>query len=82
MMRVDLEEAEVRLSELLGRVEAGETFEILRHGKPVAQLVPMKTSVKAIDIERLKTLTASMQPPDEPVDSATFIRGMRDTDRY
>ena len=82
MARVKLEEAEVRLSELLDRVEAGEIFEILRHDKPVAQLVPMRTSAKPIDVEQLKTFTASMEPPDELVDSATFIRGMRDTDRY
>ncbi|ARM91783.1 type II toxin-antitoxin system antitoxin Phd/YefM family protein (plasmid) [Rhizobium sp. CIAT894] len=82
MGRVKLEEAEVRLSELLDRVEAGEIFEILRHGTPVARLVAVKTSAKPIDVEQLKTFTASMEPPDEPVDSATFIRGMRDTDRY
>jgi antitoxin (DNA-binding transcriptional repressor) of toxin-antitoxin stability system len=56
--------------------------EILRHGKPVAQLVPVKTRKKPIDVERLKALTASMKPPTKPVDSATFIRDMRDTDRY
>ena len=35
MAQVNLEEAEVRLNELLDCVEAGKTFEILRHGKPV-----------------------------------------------
>ncbi|EJC85450.1 prevent-host-death family protein [Rhizobium leguminosarum bv. trifolii WSM2297] len=82
MARVDLAEAEAHLSELLRRVEAGETVEILRHGKPVAQLVPVKTPKKPIDVERLRTLTASMEPPAEPVDSETFNRDMRDTDRY
>ncbi|MBX4955905.1 type II toxin-antitoxin system Phd/YefM family antitoxin [Rhizobium lentis] len=73
---VSLAEATAHLSELLNRVEAGETVEILRHGKPVAQLVPVN------DVERLKALTASMKPPAEPVNSAAIIRDMRDTDRY
>ncbi|MBY3502441.1 type II toxin-antitoxin system Phd/YefM family antitoxin [Rhizobium laguerreae] len=82
MASFNLAEAKAHLSELLNRVEAGETVEILRHGKPVAQLVPVKTRKKPIDVERLKALTASMKPPAEPVDSTTFIRNMRDTDRY
>jgi prevent-host-death family protein len=79
---VNLAEAKAHLSELLNRVEAGETVEILRHGKPVAQLVPVKTRKKPVDVARLKALTASMKPPAKPVDSATFIRDMRDNDRY
>jgi len=82
MARVDLTEAKAHLSELLNRVEAGETVEIMRHGRPVAQLVPVKQSKKLLDIERLKALTGSMKQPAEPVDSATFIRDARDTDRY
>jgi prevent-host-death family protein len=35
-------DAKARFSELLARVEAGETITIRRHGKPVAQLVPVK----------------------------------------
>jgi prevent-host-death family protein len=34
-------DAKARFSELLARVEAGETITIQRHGKPVAQLVPI-----------------------------------------
>ncbi|MBY5348911.1 type II toxin-antitoxin system Phd/YefM family antitoxin [Rhizobium leguminosarum] len=82
MASVNLAEAKAHLSELLNRVEAGETVEILRHGKLVAQLVPVKTRKKPIDVEQLKALTASMKPPAKPVDSATSIRDMRDTDRY
>lgn len=82
MASVNLAEAKAHLSELLNRVEAGETVEILRHGKPVAQLVPVKKPRRPIDVERLRALTGSMKPPTEPVDSATLIRDMRDTDRY
>ena len=35
-------DAKARFSELLARAEAGETITIHRHGKPVAQLVPVK----------------------------------------
>ncbi len=34
-------DAKARFSELLGRVEAGETITIRRHGRPIAKLVPM-----------------------------------------
>lgn len=40
MVRVGSFEAKTKLSELLDKVEAGETVTITRHGKPVAQLVP------------------------------------------
>jgi prevent-host-death family protein len=35
-------EAKTHLSSLLERVEKGEAFTITRHGKPVAQLVPVR----------------------------------------
>ena len=35
-------DAKARFSELLARVEAGETITIRRHGKAVAKLVPVK----------------------------------------
>ena len=35
-------EAKTKLAELLDKVEAGETVTITRHGKPVAQLVPVQ----------------------------------------
>jgi prevent-host-death family protein len=39
MIEVGTYEAKTRLSELLEKVEAGETVVITRHGKPVARLV-------------------------------------------
>ena len=39
MIRVGSFEAKTKLSELLDKVEAGETVTITRHGKPVAQLI-------------------------------------------
>ena len=37
---VGLFDAKTHLSELIARVEAGETITITRHGRPVARLVP------------------------------------------
>ncbi|MFN3920548.1 MAG: type II toxin-antitoxin system Phd/YefM family antitoxin [Methylohalobius sp.] len=43
----NLHEAKARLSELLDRVEAGETVVICRRNKPVAELKPVPPSVVA-----------------------------------
>ncbi|MEW6168798.1 MAG: type II toxin-antitoxin system Phd/YefM family antitoxin [Pseudomonadota bacterium] len=39
---VNIHEAKARLSEMLARVEAGETIVIARRNKPVARLVPIE----------------------------------------
>ncbi len=38
-------DAKARFSELLARVEAGETITIRKHGKAIAQLVPVKNAM-------------------------------------
>jgi prevent-host-death family protein len=51
-------EAKTHLAALLERVEHGERFTITRHGKPVAQLVPVGQNDRArrlAAIEELKT---------------------------
>ena len=50
-------EAKTHLSSLLERVAKGERFTITRHGKPVAQLVP----VEQRDPARVKAAIARMQ---------------------
>jgi prevent-host-death family protein len=42
MDRVGVRELRQRASELLRRVEAGETFEVTDRGRPVAQLSPVR----------------------------------------
>ena len=59
MDRVGSYEAKTRLAALLKRVEAGETIEITRNGRPVAKLVPadprrQETTRRALD--RLRSL--------------------------
>lgn len=80
MDAIKLAEAKARLSELVDRVEAGETVEITRRGKPVARLTTVARPRKKIDLALLRALTAGMPPQAEP--AAELVRGMRDGDRY
>ena len=41
---VNVQEAKTHLSALLARVAAGERIVLARHGKPIAQLVPLDPS--------------------------------------
>jgi prevent-host-death family protein len=43
-MQVSVQEAQLQLSRLLELVEEGETVIIARHGRPVAELVPARTT--------------------------------------
>jgi len=80
MNTVSLAEAKAHLSDLLDRVEAGETVDISRRGRPVARLTAIARPRRRIDAEQLRALTASMPPAAE--DAATLVRAMRDGDRY
>ena len=80
MDKVSLADAKARLSELIDRVEAGESIEITRRGKPVARLTAVAPTRKPIDIAGLKALTDAL--PLQGVGAADFVRSMRDGDRY
>lgn len=80
MKTVNLAEAKAHLSELVQLAAAGETVQILKRGKPVAQLVPPERKLKPIDVERLKRVAAKM--PYQTESAGDFIRKMRDADRY
>jgi prevent-host-death family protein len=78
MERINLADAKARLSEIVDRVEAGESIEIVRRGKPAARLVPTKQrELKPIDVEALRKLRASM--PYQEESAADLIRRMRDS---
>ena len=77
---VNLAEAKAHLSELIDRVEAGETVEITRRGKPAARLTPIVPPKTKVDIARLKALTDSL--PYQEIGAAEFVRAMRDAERY
>lgn len=86
MAAVSLAEAQEKLGELIDRVSNGETVDILRDGEPVARLSPPERTAEParkkepIDFERLEALWKDM--PKQTEDAGTFVRRMRDEDRY
>ncbi len=80
MNAVNLADAKAHLSELVDRVEAGDSIDITRRGKPVARLTAAATPRKRIDASLLRALTATM--PAQVEDAADLVRSMRDGDHY
>lgn len=80
MKPVSLAEAKAHLSELVDRVEAGDTIEITRRGKAVAQLTAVARPKKPVSLTALQALTATMKPQSES--AGDLLRKMRDDDRY
>ena len=77
---VNLAEAKAQLSDLVRRAAAGETINIALRGNPVVQLVSLVAKRKPIDIAAWKRIAELSSPQTE--DTETFIRKMRDSDRY
>jgi len=80
MKAVNLADAKSRLSELVDRVEAGDSIAITRRGKPVARLTSVAGPRKPIDASLLGALTATLPVQDQG--GADLVRSMRDGDRY
>ncbi|MER9441561.1 type II toxin-antitoxin system Phd/YefM family antitoxin [Mesorhizobium sp. M0340] len=80
MDAVNLADAKAHLSELIDRVEAGDSIDITRRGKPVARLTAVARPRKRIDAVLLQSLTATM--PLQAQATADLVRSMRDGDRY
>lgn len=80
MDKINLADAKARLSELVDRVEAGDSIDIIRRGKPVARLTAVARPRQRIDATMLRSLTATMPPTVQ--DAAQLVRSMRDGDRY
>jgi prevent-host-death family protein len=80
MDAINLADAKAHLSELVDRVEAGDSIDITRRGKPVARLTAVARPRKAVDITLLRSLTAAMPAPSQ--NAADLVRSMRDGDRY
>ncbi|WP_026872570.1 type II toxin-antitoxin system Phd/YefM family antitoxin [Inquilinus limosus] len=80
MDTINLADAKAHLSELVDRVEAGESIAITRRGKPVARLTAVNGPRKRIDISMLRAVTAAMPPQAQG--AADLVRSIRDGDRY
>jgi prevent-host-death family protein len=80
MDTIKLADAKAHLSELVDRVEAGDTIDITRRGKPVARLTAAVKPRKRVDMAMLEALTDSLPP--QASDAADLVRSMRDGDRY
>lgn len=80
MDAINLADAKAHLSELVDRVEAGDSIDITRRGKPVARLTAVARPRKPIDAALLQLLTAAMPPQSQS--AADLVRSMRDGDRY
>ena len=77
---ISLADAKAHLSELVDRVEAGDTIDITRRGKPVARLTAARVPRKRINRRMLEALTAAMPPQAQS--AADLVRSMRDGDRF
>jgi prevent-host-death family protein len=80
MDTVSVADAKAHLSELIERVSKGETVQITRRGKPVAQLTGIAKPKKPIDIELLRSV--SNKSPMQSESAGDFMRRMRDDYRY
>jgi prevent-host-death family protein len=82
MGHVSIAEAKARLSEIIARVEAGDTQIITRRGKIVAKIMPVTECGpgRRMDVDALRKLTASM--PMSPVSAGEFVSKLRDDHRY
>jgi prevent-host-death family protein len=80
MGTVNLTDAKAHLSELVDRVQAGDTIDITRRGRPAARLTAVARPRKRIDLAILEALTAALPPQDKRASAP--MRSMRDGDRY
>ena len=80
MVDVNLADARARFSELVNKAAAGETVQIIKHGKPVAKLTGVASPRRPIDLTALCKLTSSMPPQLQS--AGEFIRRIRDEERY
>lgn len=79
-LTASIAEARAHLSELVLAAEVGQVVVITKRGKPVASLVGRERAKKRVDLDWLRERTKDM--PLQQEDSGTFVRRVRDTDRY
>ena len=80
MGTVSIADAKAHSGERVERAAGGETVQITRRGKPVAQIVAVKAPRKRLDIAALRAMVEKMPMQAETADE--LIRRMRDEGRY
>ena len=80
MKTVSLAEAKARLSQLIAEASEGETVQITRRGKPIAQITAVDTPRAPVDAAALGAFTDTLPFQDES--AGTFMRRLRDDERY
>ncbi len=80
MSSVNLAEAKAHLSELVERAAAGEPVQIMRRGKPVAQIVAIDQPRKPVTLSTLAAVTEGM--PLQSEGARDLVSRMRDEARY
>ena len=77
---INLADVKAHLSELVDRVEAGESINILRRGKLAARLAPPEKARGPIDLAMLQQIVSQL--PMQKSKATSVVRQMRDDDRY
>jgi prevent-host-death family protein len=72
-----LADAKANLSRLIELVQAGEEVTITRRGRPVVRLVPPETEQRLPDLSAFRA-----DLPNQTIPAASFVRELRDADRY
>lgn len=80
MNAINLAEAKARLSELVDIAQQGGEVQIMKRGKPVARLVPIRPAKGKVSIEDLRAATDEQTMQTES--AGDFMRRMRDDYRY
>jgi prevent-host-death family protein len=75
MNTIDYTKCKARVSEILDRVEKGESIQITRRGKVIAEIAPLKKQVEPLSFEELETVASTM--PIETQTAGEFVRAMR-----
>ncbi len=83
MDRINLDETQESLADVIARVEGGETVLVTRGDKVIARIEPTAQKFppkKPIDFERLKRVRDSL--PYQHESAGEFMRRLRDDARY
>ena len=80
MITVGAYEAKTRLSELLQRVQDGETVTITRHGHPVAKIVGVEPEKPTLD--EIEAEVARLREGLDPISIEEILASIHEGHRY